>query len=66
MQKITTPQRALMHRLFFALFALLVAGRYVDEWACIEGEWHFTDRFIEVQFKNDLNSHMHTGSQPYN
>jgi hypothetical protein len=49
-----------------APFALLVAGRYVDEWACIEGEWHFTDRFIEVQFKNDLNSHMHTGSQPYN
>ena len=26
MQKITTPQRALMHRLFLALFALLVAG----------------------------------------
>ena len=26
MQKITTPQRVLMHRLFFALFAMLVAG----------------------------------------
>jgi SnoaL-like domain len=47
-------------------FALLVAGRYVDEWAVIEGEWHFTDRFIEVQFKNDLNRHMQSGSQPYN
>jgi len=47
-------------------FALLVAGRYVDEWARIDGEWHWTDRFIEVQFKNDLNRHMHSGSQPYN
>ena len=25
-----------------------------------------TDRFVVVQFKNDLNRHMHTGSQPYN
>jgi hypothetical protein len=49
-----------------AVFELLVAGRYVDEWALIDGEWHYTDRFIEVQFKNDLDRHMHTGSQPYN
>lgn len=47
-------------------FALLVAGRYVDEWACIDGAWVFTDRFVEVQFKNDLDQHMHRGSQPYN
>ncbi|HUP76247.1 MAG TPA: nuclear transport factor 2 family protein [Acidimicrobiales bacterium] len=47
-------------------FALLVAGRYEDEWAVIDGEWQWTDRFIVVQFKNDLNHHMHTGSQPYN
>ena len=47
-------------------FALLVAGRYVDEWAVIDGEWHWTDRYVEVQFKNDLNRHMHSGSQPYN
>lgn len=47
-------------------FALLVAGRYEDEWAVIDGEWHYTDRFIVVQFKNDLNRHMHSGSQPYN
>ena len=47
-------------------FQLLVAGRYVDEWARIDGQWHFTDRFVEVQFKNDLDRHMHTGSQPYN
>jgi hypothetical protein len=49
-----------------ARFELLVAGRYVDEWARIDGEWHYTDRFIEVQFKNDLDRHMHSGSQPYN
>jgi SnoaL-like domain len=47
-------------------FALLVAGRYVDEWARIDGDWHWTDRFIEVQFQNDLDKHMHSGSQPYN
>lgn len=47
-------------------FALLVAGRYEDEWAKIEGEWHWTDRYIVVQFKNDLDRHMTPGSQPYN
>ena len=47
-------------------FALLVAGRYEDEWAVIDGEWHWTDRFIVVQFKNDLDRHMTPGSQPYN
>ena len=47
-------------------FAMLVAGRYEDEWAIIDGEWHWTDRYVVVQFKNDLNRHMHSGSQPYN
>lgn len=47
-------------------FALLVAGRYEDEWRRIDGEWHWTDRYIVVQFKNDLDAHMHPGSQPYN
>jgi SnoaL-like domain len=47
-------------------FALLVAGRYEDEWGRIDGEWHWTDRYIVVQFKNDLDRHMTPGSQPYN
>ena len=47
-------------------FELLVAGRYEDEWTRIEGEWHWTDRYIVVQFKNDLDRHMASGSQPYN
>jgi hypothetical protein len=47
-------------------FELLVAGRYEDEWALIDGEWHWTDRYIVVQFKNDLDRHMTPGSQPYN
>jgi len=47
-------------------FGLLVAGRYEDEWGLIEGEWHWTDRYIVVQFKNSLDSHMTPGSQPYN
>jgi hypothetical protein len=47
-------------------FALLVAGRYEDEWSLIEDEWHWTDRYVVVQFKNDLDAHMAPGSQPYN
>ena len=47
-------------------FELLVAGRYEDEWALIDGEWHWTDRYVVMQFKNDLDAHMHTGTQPYN
>ncbi len=48
-----------------ARFELLVAGRYEDEWALIDGEWHWSDRYIVVQFKNNLDSHMTPGSQPY-
>ncbi|MCB0995710.1 MAG: nuclear transport factor 2 family protein [Acidimicrobiales bacterium] len=47
-------------------FGLLVAGRYEDEWALIDGDWHWTDRYIVVQFKNNLDRHMASGSQPYN
>ncbi len=47
-------------------FALLVAGRYEDEWGWIDGEWHWTDRYVVVQFRNDLDRHMKPGSQPYN
>jgi hypothetical protein len=47
-------------------FELLVAGRYEDEWSLIDAEWHWTDRYIVVQFKNDLDQHMSPGSQPYN
>ena len=49
-------------------FQLLVAGRYEDEWArdADDGSWHWTDRYIVVQFKNSLDRHMHPGSQPYN
>ncbi len=53
-------------------FHLLVAGRYEDQWArspgpgAGAGSWHWTDRYIVVQFKNSLDRHMHPGSQPYN
>ena len=47
-------------------FELLVAGRYEDEWTRIDDEWHWTDRYIVVQFKNNLDTHMTPGSQPYN
>lgn len=47
-------------------FELLVAGRYLDEFERVDGRWRWTDRFIAVQFKNDLDRHMHRGTQPYN
>jgi hypothetical protein len=47
-------------------FELLVAGRYEDEWQRVDGQWRWTDRYIVTQYHNDLNQHMHSGSQPYN
>jgi hypothetical protein len=47
-------------------FALIVAGRYEDEWERVDGAWRWCDRYIVVQYKNDLDRHMHPGSQPYN
>jgi SnoaL-like domain len=47
-------------------FALIVAGKYEDEWERVEGTWRWCDRYIVVQYKNDLDRHMHPGSQPYN
>jgi hypothetical protein len=49
-----------------AVFELIVAGRYEDEWERRDGVWRWIDRYIVVQFKNDLNKHMHSGTQPYN
>jgi hypothetical protein len=43
-----------------------VAGRYEDEWERVDGTWRWSDRYIVVQYKNDLDHHMHPGSQPYN
>ena len=47
-------------------FELIVAGKYEDEWERRDGEWHWVDRYIVVQYKNDLNKHMKSGTQPYN
>lgn len=47
-------------------FALLVAGRYEDEWRQAGGRWRWADRYIVTQYHNDLNKHMHSGTQPYN
>lgn len=48
------------------VFELIVAGIYEDEWTRVDGEWRWADRYVRVQYKNDLNRHMHSGSQPYN
>jgi len=47
-------------------FGLLVAGRYEDEWRRVDGAWRWSDRYIVTQYHNDLDRHMHPGSQPYN
>jgi hypothetical protein len=47
-------------------FVLLVAGRYEDEWARVDGSWRWSDRYVVAQFHNDLDRHMHAGTQPYN
>jgi hypothetical protein len=46
-------------------FALLVAGRYEDEWKVAGDRWVWTDRYIRVQYRNDLARHMHVGSHPW-
>jgi hypothetical protein len=47
-------------------FALLVAGRYEDEWERVDARWRWSDRYVVAQYHNDLARHMHPGSQPYN
>jgi len=47
-------------------FKLLVSGRYEDEWRRVDGKWRWDDRYIVMQYKGDLDRHMHPGSQPYN
>ena len=47
-------------------FDLLVAGRYEDEWQRFDGTWQWADRYIVAQYHNDLDRHMHSGTQPYN
>jgi hypothetical protein len=47
-------------------FALLVAGRYEDEWQRVDGRWRWSDRYVVAQYHNDLARHMHSGTQPYN
>jgi hypothetical protein len=48
------------------VFALIVAGKYEDEWERVDGTWRWRDRYVVVQYHNDLNRHMRSGSQPYN
>ena len=47
-------------------FDLLVAGRYEDEWERVDGKWRCSDRYVFAQYHNNLDKHMHSGSQPYN
>jgi hypothetical protein len=46
-------------------FELLVAGRYEDEWSCQGGEWRWADRYIRVQYRNNLERHMHASEHPW-
>ena len=47
-------------------FKLIVAGKYEDEWERRDGTWHWIDRYIVVQYRNSLDKHMQSETQPYN
>jgi hypothetical protein len=46
-------------------FDILVAGRYEDEWIHRDGEWRWADRYIRVQYRNNLDRHMHASEHPW-
>jgi hypothetical protein len=46
-------------------FALLVAGRYEDEWQRVDTGWQWADRYIRVQYRNNLDRHMHADQHPW-
>ncbi|CAN5714808.1 hypothetical protein BH10ACT3_BH10ACT3_14070 [soil metagenome] len=46
-------------------FELLVAGRYLDEWTRVGDGWTWSDRYIKVQYRNDLSRHMNDGTHPW-
>jgi hypothetical protein len=46
-------------------FGLLVAGRYEDEWQRVGAIWQWADRYIKVQYRNNLERHMHSDQHPW-
>jgi SnoaL-like domain len=46
-------------------FGLIVAGRYEDEWRRVDGMWRWSDRYIKVQYRNNLDRHMHADQHPW-
>jgi hypothetical protein len=46
-------------------FALIVAGRYEDEWQRMGTAWQWADRYIRVQYRNNLDRHMHADQHPW-
>jgi hypothetical protein len=47
------------------VFALIVAGRYEDEWQRVGRAWQWADRYIRVQYRNNLDRHMHADQHPW-
>jgi hypothetical protein len=46
-------------------FELIVAGRYEDEWQRVDTAWRWADRYIRVQYRNNLDRHMHADQHPW-
>jgi hypothetical protein len=46
-------------------FALIVAGRYEDQWRRTGTAWRWADRYIRVQYRNNLDRHMHADQHPW-
>jgi hypothetical protein len=43
---------------------IILAGRYHDRFARVDGAWHFTERLIHVDLAGDLREHLRGGSLP--
>jgi hypothetical protein len=43
---------------------IILAGRYHDRFARVDGAWHFTERLIHVDLAGELREHLSGGSLP--
>jgi hypothetical protein len=39
----------------------VIAGRYEDRFACVDGAWRFTDRVVHMDLVGDLSQHVRAG-----
>lgn len=42
----------------------IVTGRYIDTFAAVDGEWHFTSREVEARLFGDVSHHVAAQAEP--